>query len=108
METFKLNPGNGWLAGRLIMVCSTMNEVDTIFESFNSAPHKTSKDRVFAARALKKNCLLNRDDQDSDWWWDFFEEHSKLGGDDGSALNMILALEKEFPVTDEDQSSKET
>ena len=108
METLKLNPGNGWLAVRLIMACSTVNEVDAIFENFNSAPHKTSKARVFAARALKKNRLLNRDDQDSDWWWDFYEEANKLDIEDGQALEILTELEKEFPVADGDQTSEGT
>ena len=102
-EAVRLNPGNGWRAARLIMQCSTMDEIDAIFEDFKSAPHTTSSAEVFAARALKKNHLLNKDDQDEDWWWDFYEEANEMGISDGQALTMFEKLEAECPM-DKDQA----
>ena len=97
-EAVRCNPGNGWRAARLIMQCSTVNEVDAIFADFQSTPNKTSSADVFAARALKKNHLLNIDHQDEDWWWDFYEEINRSGIDERRAVEIFLEFEKEFPM----------
>ena len=94
-EAVRLNPGNGRRVVRLIMRASTEREVDDFYGDFKSAPHKTSESDVFAAYVLKKNRLLN-DDQDDVWWRDFDEEAAKLENPD-EVLEALERLEKKYP-----------
>ena len=96
-EAVRCNPGNGWRVARLIMQCSTENEIDAAFADFFSAENRTSPVDAFAARALKKSRLLNRDHQDDQWWWDFYEEANRLGISDEDAISTLQRLEEEFP-----------
>ena len=95
----KFEPGNGDLAVRYIMLyASTTREVDDIFGVFEKASKKTSEMDVSAGRALKKDRLLTRDDQDNDAWWDFYKKAAELKISDEQAHALIARLEKEFPV----------
>ncbi len=95
IEAVKLNPGNGRRVVRLIMRASTEIDVDDLYGDFRSASHKTAESEVFAAYSLKKDRLLNGD-QDEDWWWDFYGEAEKLEDPD-EVIRALYRLEKEYP-----------
>ena len=80
-----------------MLYASTTTEVDDIFGAFKKAPNKTSEIDVFASRALKKDRLLNKDDQDNEWWWDFYAKAAELGIQGDQAVAVLKGLEEEYP-----------
>ena len=92
------DPGNGDSVVRYIMLyASTTTEVNDIYEVFNKASKRTSEIEVFAARALKKDRLLNKDDQDEDWWWDFYGKAAELGIKNDQEVAVLRRLEEKYP-----------
>ncbi len=91
------NQGDGWLVARLIMRTPTVEAVEKVHNDFKRIPDRTSEIYPYAARALKINRLLNKDDQDEDWWWDFYEEANTLNIDFDQVMAIFDKLEKEFP-----------